>query len=129
MISKIRHFVQTYNEELFFVLVVLLTGLIGFGIGRLSVTGEEGSGLGGLQVKSTPVSAQELIDAIQGRGEVVQEGSTEPTGIVGNKNSHIFHLSTCSGAKRMSESNKIYFASIEEAVRAGFRPAGNCPGL
>src|SRR3989344_7946965 len=128
MLTKIRSFVQTYNTELFLVLVFLLLGLIGFGIGRLSLVGE-GSGAYELRVESTPVSAEEVVQAIKG-ATLVEEGSTrEPTNIVGNKNSHIFHLSTCSGAKRMAEQNKVYFASIEEAVNAGYRPAGNCPGL
>jgi methylphosphotriester-DNA--protein-cysteine methyltransferase len=38
-------------------------------------------------------------------------------------------LPDCPGAKQISEQNKIWFASIEEAEKAGYKPAGNCPGL
>ena len=66
----------------------------------------------------------------ENKGEaVVGAGESAPTEIVGNKNSKIFHRADCSGARNMSEANKIYFASIEAAVGAGYRPAGNCPGL
>ena len=110
-------------------LVIFLVGLVGFGIGRLSVLGQ-GSGAGELRVESTPVPVENVVEAIQGRGEEAQIGdSSTPTNVVGNKNSMIFHLSTCSGAKNMSDANKVYFSSVGAAVAAGFRAAGNCPGL
>ena len=127
MLTKIRNFVQAYNNELFFVLVFVLVGLVGFGIGRLSVVGQ-GSSVNALRVESTPMPIENVVEAIQGRGEEAI-GSETPTNIVGNKNTQVFHLSSCTGAKRMSETNKIYFASVKEALDAGFRPAGNCPGL
>lgn len=126
MLTKFWRFVDTYNEELFFTLVIILVALLGFGLGRLS---SPPGGQGGLEVVSTPVEVTELVEAIQAEEALVEEGSGEPTNIVGNKNSHIFHLSTCSGAKRMAERNKVYFASMQAALDAGYRAAGNCPGL
>jgi hypothetical protein len=54
---------------------------------------------------------------------------TEIIQIIGNKNSKIYHFDFCIGAQKMKETNKIFFASIEEAKDAGFRAAKNCPGL
>jgi hypothetical protein len=48
---------------------------------------------------------------------------------IGSKNSDIYHLPECSGAKRIKEENKKCFESKEEAEKAGYRPAQNCPGL
>ena len=48
---------------------------------------------------------------------------------VGSKTGKKFHLVTCSGAKRIKDSNKIWFASVEEALKLGYEPASNCPGL
>jgi hypothetical protein len=45
---------------------------------------------------------------------------------IGNKNSHVFHRSTCSSASSMSEKNKVAFSSREEAVDAGYKPCGKC---
>jgi hypothetical protein len=48
---------------------------------------------------------------------------------VGSKKSNIYHLPDCPGAKRIKEENKRCFSSKEEAEKAGYRPAKNCPGL
>lgn len=48
------------------------------------------------------------------------------SGYIGNKNSRVFHLPTCSGVKSMSEKNKVEFATREEAVDAGYTPCGQC---
>lgn len=45
---------------------------------------------------------------------------------IGNKNSHVFHRSTCSSASSMSEKNKVAFSSREEAIDAGYKPCGKC---
>lgn len=47
--------------------------------------------------------------------------------VVGNRNSNIYHLPVgCSGYTQVSETNRVYFDTEQEAVAAGFRRAGNC---
>lgn len=48
---------------------------------------------------------------------------------VGSKNSDVYHLPDCPGAKRINEENKKCFSSKNEAEKAGYRPAKNCPGI
>jgi beta-lactamase superfamily II metal-dependent hydrolase len=48
------------------------------------------------------------------------------TAYIGNKNSHVFHRSDCSGASTMSEKNKVAFDSREDAIRQGYTPCGVC---
>ncbi len=48
---------------------------------------------------------------------------------VASKNGQVYHLPHCSGAKNISEANKITFTSKEEAEAAGYRPAANCKGI
>jgi competence protein ComEC len=43
---------------------------------------------------------------------------------IGNKNSNVFHLSTCTGLPE--EQNRVYFYSMEEAIAAGYRACGGC---
>ena len=45
---------------------------------------------------------------------------------IGNKNSHVFHLSICSSAKNMSDKNKIEFTTRDEAIGKGYKPCGKC---
>lgn len=45
---------------------------------------------------------------------------------IGNKNSKKFHLSTCDGAKNMSEKNKVSFKNRDDAVNNGYSPCKTC---
>lgn len=45
---------------------------------------------------------------------------------IGNKNSKVFHESTCASVKRMNDSNKVSFSSRSSAVSAGYTPCKNC---
>ena len=131
MVTRIREFVEIYREELFFVFIVIIVGLIGFGLGRLSLlqAGQGSGDIANLEIKSTPIGAEELLK-LTGEGSEKTDGdSAGPTDIVGNRNSKIFHLSHCPGARNMSEVNKVFFSSINAAIEAGYRAAGNCPGL
>jgi endonuclease YncB( thermonuclease family) len=47
--------------------------------------------------------------------------------IIGNRNSGIYHLAECPDYARISERNRVYFGSENEARRSGFRKARNCP--
>lgn len=45
---------------------------------------------------------------------------------IGNKNSKVFHQSTCGSVARMSEKNKVLFSSPGEAIAAGYHACENC---
>lgn len=45
---------------------------------------------------------------------------------IGNRNSKIFHNTSCYSAVSMSKVNKVPFRSREEAVQQGYRPCGRC---
>lgn len=46
--------------------------------------------------------------------------------IRGNKNSNVYHLSHCASYNSMSQRNIVEFRTEAEAVKAGYRKAGNC---
>ncbi|HEY4502652.1 MAG TPA: hypothetical protein VJH21_02365 [Candidatus Paceibacterota bacterium] len=109
--------------ELFVVLLIVLIGLMSFGLGRLSA----------LEKGRTHVR---IIDPVAQRASVLEQnsnGSTSDTvssgSFVGSKNGSKYHFPWCSGAQRIKEENKIWFSTKEEAERAGYTPAANCPGL
>jgi len=54
------------------------------------------------------------------------DGAPQTAGIIGNRRSHVYHRPTCPGAARMSEGNRVAFASADEAEKAGYRRAGDC---
>ena len=45
---------------------------------------------------------------------------------IGNKKSLRFHLPSCRAVSQMSEKNKVFFTTREEAVEGGFIPCGDC---
>lgn len=59
---------------------------------------------------------------------VTQVASSAATGvIIGNKNSHLYHLPTgCPSYDKVSPKNQVRFDSPDQAEAAGFRRAGNC---
>jgi hypothetical protein len=48
---------------------------------------------------------------------------------VASKSGTRYYLPACSGASRIKEENKVWFATVGEAQAAGYTAAANCPGL
>jgi hypothetical protein len=130
------------KEKLFLVAVIILIGLIGFGLGRLSSKYQTAE----LNINSTIANTADLSKVVSSdvanQANMADKTNTANTAtaavsavasdairIIGNKNSKIYHREDCPGALKMSESNKVLFGSISAAKEAGYRPAGNCPGL
>ena len=55
-----------------------------------------------------------------------EDRSADGLNYIGNQSSHVFHYSTCSGAKTMNEKNKIVFENREDAIKAGYKPCSSC---
>jgi len=67
-----------------------------------------------------------------GREAAVKAPGVKPTTtatgpVIGNRNSMIYHLPSCPDYKKVSERNRVPFASEAEAMKAGYRKARNCP--
>ena len=45
---------------------------------------------------------------------------------VGNANTHKFHYPTCKSCSEMSEKNKVFFSSRDEAINQGYVPCKRC---
>lgn len=53
--------------------------------------------------------------------------STANVGIIGNRNSHVYHLPNgCPSYDKVADKNRVPFTSEKEAEAAGYRKAGNC---
>jgi len=125
MLAKLKNFVKNNNADIFIILTVILVALIAFGIGRLSAPKSEP-----ILIKNLEQASVEDID-VENQGKVYPPATEQSDvgRVVGSKNSDKYHLPECPGAKQINEQNKIWFDSIEAAEKAGYKPAGNCPGL
>ncbi len=121
------------NKDIFVALVIILVAFGSFGLGRLSKLEEN----------------RELIiieDINENSGAVAPKNTEEGTAVqtnlpaaayavqagkkfVASKNGTKYYLSWCSGVSRISEANKVWFATKEEAEGRGLAPAANCPGI
>jgi hypothetical protein len=112
------------TKEYILIITIVLLGVLSFGLGRLSATDS----------KPYPVTLCEDVnkpqETVPNEASVVTAFTPQETGqYVGSKNGTVYHLPWCSGAKRISEANKVWFTSKEEAEKAGYRPAANCKGI
>lgn len=75
-------------------------------------------------LRKGPVPEQEL----QSHRTRASEVAKKTDGLVyGNRRSKVYHLPTCSHYTKLSAQNIVSFTSEDEARRAGYRKAGNCP--
>jgi methylphosphotriester-DNA--protein-cysteine methyltransferase len=44
----------------------------------------------------------------------------------GNKRLKIYGLLQCRSGKRMLRKNRVFFSSVDEATKLGYRPCGHC---
>jgi len=120
---KVKIWIIENKADLFTAAVIFLVGLASFGLGRLSV----------LWPKKEPIKLEHTELSIN--GEILSSVRQPKTAAaikdkyVASKNGSAYHYPWCPGAQKIKETNKIWFISKEEAERAGYKPAGNCPGL
>ena len=55
------------------------------------------------------------------------DSTSSPYPVIGNRKSHIYHRPDCPNYSQVAPRNRVAFSSAEEAERAGYRVAGNCP--
>jgi hypothetical protein len=120
MLSKIikncKAKIRPYEKDILLASTIILVGLIGFGLGRLSKIREN----------RKPITIENLgaIGAVSNISQSSSAGS-----LVASKNGTKYHFPWCSGAQRIKDANKIWFSTREEAESAGYTPASNCKGL
>lgn len=123
------------NDAIFMAVLLLLVGIVSFGLGRLSVddtwaekTSSTKIGLvsGALMpiVATTSSSSSEVVAV-----PLLSVPAVDNARYVGSKSGTKYHLVTCPGAKQIKLENKIYFTTATEAEAAGYSKAANCPGL
>jgi len=93
--------------------VLVLASLASFGLGYLA--GREAGQGTSITLEELPTAA---VAATPASGQVLA-----------SKNGTKYYLPSCSGANRISEANKVWFASAAAAAAAGYAPAANCKGL
>ncbi|MCR4325666.1 MAG: hypothetical protein NUV59_02570 [Patescibacteria group bacterium] len=95
------------------VAVVLLVGLISFGLGRFSA----------LEDVRPPVAVQEMPSEMKPRGAYL--GAL----LVASRSGRVYYFPWCTGAANIAPDNQIWFQSEKDARAAGYTPSKSCKGL
>lgn len=145
MLDKFKYVLK--DDGFYYGTIIVLVGVICFGLGRWSVseslfdviphriTVSQSASLGAIQATSTSkasVSGQKMtLEQLQASTTktVVPPVTAETALYIGSKKGTKYHLLTCPGAKHITDANKIYFASKEDAMKSGYTPASNCKGI
>ena len=116
MLSQIKKFVNKREPEIVLTLGIVLTALISFGFGRLSVSSIENKPI----VIETPPLTASIQQSFTKNEKETAEGK-----FMGSVNGGKYHWPDCSHAKRISSENQIWFSSEKEAQAAGYEQCGN----
>lgn len=124
--QKIKGQFLAREGAIFLTLVVILTGSLGFGLGRLSKIEENRPPIRIEKAVSGTNNTDDGSRQIKTVGGQVGQGSGE---VVASKSGKNYYYPWCSGVSRIKPANKVFFPSSAAAAAAGLFPAKNCPGL
>lgn len=129
------------SDRFFWVSLILLVGATSFSLGRLSTQTGTAKGKVPISIQKVPMQASielasssmnmrvEATTTAPHTTSVPKAKATETGAYVASKGGKKYHLPWCSGAKRISDENKVWFKDKASAEAAGYTPASNCPGI
>lgn len=114
--EKCKRIISRVPRDAVVVAVLVLSSSLSFGLGYLA---GQGSGQGSsLVLEESPLATSSTRSSI-----------VENSKVVASKNGTKFYLPNCAGADRISDANKVWFASATAAIKAGYTPSANCKGI
>ena len=117
--EKCKALVAQIPRDVLVLTTLVVTSSLSFGLGYGAGREAEQASV----ATALPASLVSVVPAAQA------ETPGDPKGVVASKNGTKYYLPSCSGADRISEANKVWFASATAAAAAGYAPAANCKGL
>jgi hypothetical protein len=139
MWEKLKSIIE--DDNVFVGFLFVLVGFGSFGLGRMpivetphqaSILSTPSAKIIDTQVNTGPGTSSttaknndaesKYISSLQNEGQDVQK-------FVASKSGTKYHKLTCPGAKQIKETNKIFFATENDAESAGYSKAANCPDM
>ena len=123
--ERCKALVTAVPRDVLILAILVLSASASFGLGYLTGR-DQATGQGSaLTIEIAPAQPA----AVAAAGVAAPAVESTPSSYVASKNGTKYYLPDCSGAKRISEANKVWFTSPVAATAAGYAPAANCKGL
>jgi hypothetical protein len=125
--QKIKQFLTSEEgKDLLLVFIIILVGLISFGLGRLSKNEPKGD----LKIEYIPQEAQ-VLQSVQTVAQIQEKKALNTTNsskrnFVASNRGKKYYPANCSAGKSIKEENRIYFETKEEAERKGYELSSSC---
>ena len=121
MLTKISEIVKRFQYEIYLGSCFALVAIISFNLGRTTLFRQ------GTVNYSQNSNIIQTVDLTSGSMASPTINKLDKR-VVASKSatSKLYHFTWCSGAKRIKEENKLWFATESEAVSAGYSLAANC---
>ena len=104
--EKCKVFISKIPRDALIIAVLILASSASFGLGYLAG-----------------------MDSKNGSPPSLEATAGETGKYLASKNGTKYYLPSCAGADKISDANKVWFATVASAVAAGYSPAANCAGL
>ena len=101
-------------------------GLIGFGLGRLSLSNVSNKNIVNGQ---NTITENNLVENQNTSNDIVQTVPSVQSGekrYVASKNGKMYYSLGCSGAKRIKPENEVYFSTKGDAEKSGYSFSSSC---
>ncbi len=76
-----------------------------------------------------PVIFESKTVIIEKEKEVSEISQNDGKTLVASKSGTRVYYVWCTGVSRIKTENKVYFDTLEDALKKGYKPASNCPGM
>lgn len=124
--EKIKQFIESEKgEDILVVIIVILVGLGSFELGRLS---KEGSS-SGIKIEYTNQNGTQEANVVSAISSSIKisaaENSAGKNFFASNRGTKYYSLG-CSAGKTIVQKNRVYFATREEAEKAGYELSNSC---
>ncbi len=127
--QKIKLFIESEGgKTLFIILIVILTGLGSFELGRLS----KNTSLAGIKIEykdtvANVVSASDPVpESLKITSTQKQTAPTDGKNFVASSRGSKYYPVSCSAGKKLKMENRIYFKTSSEAEAAGYTLSASC---
>ena len=136
--EKIKQFTESnLGKDIFAISIIILVGLGSFGLGRLSkeaskpgitVTEYNLANVGSALASASTESVKNPTNPAVTTSKPAQKTNTTKTAknYFGSSRGSKYYSIGCTGGKTLKEENKIWFATKEEAEKAGYELSSTC---